>query len=230
MPQQAFAFETQITKSVHLNYLLFLPKSYGLEPGVRWPLILFLHGAGERGDNVEIVKRHGIPKIVEQQEDFPFVAVSPQCPERTWWIDYVDALVRLLDTVSATHAVDPDRVYLTGMSMGGFGAWHLAAEHPDRFAAVAPICGGGMFMYGYPEHVCALKHVPVWAFHGAKDDTVPLRESAVLVETLQACGGNVRFTVYPEAEHDSWTETYNNPELYAWFLSHVRRPRKGDAG
>lgn len=219
MSQQRCSFETRIAKTVRLNYLLHLPVDYGQDATKRWPLILFLHGAGERGDDLELVKKHGIPKIVEQRPDFPFIAVSPQCPADSWWNFQFDALEGLLDQVASQYAVDRSRIYCTGLSMGGFGAWHLAIERPGRFAAIAPICGGLMW-YLRPESVCALKNLPVWAFHGAKDEVVPLESSQRLVDVLKACGGNVRFTVYPEAGHDSWTETYNNPELYTWFLQH----------
>lgn len=215
--QHGHTFEAEIVKKVSLDYLLFLPKDYGVETQKEWPLILFLHGAGERGDDLELVKVHGIPKIVEQKEDFPFIAVSPQCPEFSWWTHEVEALNALLDKIVETYAVDEDRIYLTGLSMGGFGSWELAMKYPDRFAAIAPICGGGE-----PEKVCVLKEVPVWVFHGAKDETVPLKRSKEMVEALKACDGNVKFTVYPDAGHDSWTETYDNPELYKWFLKHTR--------
>jgi len=217
--QQAYKFEAQIIKTVRMNYLLFLPKSYGENPQQKWPLILFLHGAGERGDDIELVKIHGIPKIVEQQEDFPFIAVSPQCPKYSWWTAELEALNALLDEVVAKYAVDTDRLYLTGLSMGGYGAWHLATAYPERFAAIAPICGGGD-----PEKAYVLKNVPAWVFHGGKDTTVSPLESEKMVEALKACGGDVQFTLYPEAGHDSWTETYDNPELYKWFLKHKRRP------
>ena len=185
--------------------------------------MLFLHGAGERGSDINAVKRHGIPKLAEEGRHLPFIAVSPQCPEHsTWSLEAHDVMV-LLDEVIRSHAVDTNRVYLTGLSLGGYGTWHLATLHPHRFAAIAPICGGGVGLYGFPERVCALKDVPVWAFHGAKDPVVPLEESAKMVRALKECGGDVRFTVYPEAEHDSWTETYENPELYEWLLSHSRR-------
>jgi predicted peptidase len=124
----------------------------------------------------------------------------------------------LLDEVSARYAVDPDRIYLTGLSMGGFGTWAWAIAEPHRFAAIAPICGGGA-----PAAVCALRHLPVWAFHGARDTVVPLHRSEDMVRALEACGGNVRFTIYPEAKHDSWTPAYADPELYQWFLQHIRR-------
>jgi len=222
MGQLANVFETRITKTVHLNYLLFLPNGYGADPEENWPLILFLHGAGERGDDLSLVKKHGIPKMVEQQEDFPFIAVSPQCPQDSWWSDHIEAINGLLSDITTTYAVDTDRVYLTGLSIGGYGTWHLATVYPERFAGVVPICGGGAWFLGFPENVCAIKDVPVWAFHGAKDDLVPLEESEKMVETLKACGGNVRFTVYPDADHDSWTRTYDSPELYEWLLKHTR--------
>lgn len=219
MGQQARTFEKQIVKTLRLDYLLFLPRGYNEAPAKEWPLILFLHGAGERGDDLERVKKHGIPKIVESRPEFPFVAVSPQCPEASWWPLQFEALTALLDEIVSAYSVDTRRIYLTGLSMGGFGAWHLAVAHPDRFSAVAPICGG---FNGSPRAVSILKDVPVWAFHGAKDTTVPLEQQEKIVEVLQECGGDIRFTVYAEAGHDSWTQTYNNPELYEWFLEHTR--------
>ncbi len=213
--QEAGSFEKQITKTVSCGYLLYLPPGYSEQE--RWPLVLFLHGAGERGDDLELVKVHGIPKLVAGGQDFPFIALSPQCPLETWWD--ADMLEALLDETVGRCAVDEDRVYCTGMSMGGFGTWKLAIEHPGRFAAIAPICGGGM-----PYLAERIKHIPAWVFHGAKDAVVPVAKSQEMVEALKACGGDVRLTAYPDAEHDSWTETYGNPELYEWLLSHTRRP------
>ncbi|WP_414585645.1 prolyl oligopeptidase family serine peptidase [Scytonema sp. PCC 10023] len=207
--------QRQILNTNNYNYLLFLPKSYEAQE-FRLPMILFLHGAGERGSNLEDVKRNGIARIVEEQPDFPFIAVSPQCPPGERWS--VNLLSALLDDVIAQYHVSLDRVYLTGLSMGGYGTWHLAADQPDRFAAIAPICGGGN-----PQEAYRLKNLPVWAFHGKRDRIVPLRESEKMVQALKNCGANnVKFTVYPEADHDSWTQTYNNPMLYDWFLQHQR--------
>ncbi len=220
MIEQEKTFDAKLTTQVRLNYLLHLPDGYRADADQRWPLILFLHGAGERGDDLSLVKLHGIPKVAMLLDEFPFIAVSPQCPAHHWWSDYRLVLIGLLDAIAENYLVDTDRVYLTGLSMGGFGTWHLAVEHPDRFAAIAPICGGGFWAYSFPERVCAIKHVPTWAFHGAKDEVVPPRESEVLVEALEACGGDVKLTMYPDAEHDSWTETYDDPKLYSWFLSH----------
>lgn len=205
--------QQQVTRTGSYDYLLFLPERY--ETQEQWPTVLFLHGAAERGSNLEYVKRHGLAKIVEEQPSFPFIVVSPQCPQGQYWS--VPLLSALLDSVSSATRVDPNRIYLTGLSMGGYGTWRLAAASPHRFAAIAPICGGGE-----PEQACNLKGLPVWAFHGALDTIVPLSRSEEMVEALRACGGNVKFTVYPEAGHDSWTQTYNNPALYDWFKQHRR--------
>lgn len=205
-----------IERTIHLKYLLFLPEDYEKQPGKKWPMILFLHGAGERGDNLDLVKLHGIAKIVEEQSGFPFITVSPQCPENTLWWEHTPTLKALLDQVMAGYAVDEQRIYLTGLSMGGYGTWSLAMAYPDLFAAIAPICGGGL-----SEFVGIVRDVPVWAFHGDKDPAVPLKAGQRMVDALQAVGGNVRFTVYPGVGHDSWTETYENPELYEWFLQHT---------
>lgn len=213
--QHPGAFRKEITKTVGCKYWLFLPKDYGKQDA-RWPLILFLHGAGERGDDLEKVKVHGLPKIVEEQRGFPFIVVSPQCPEDEWWSS--DLLNALLDEVIASYAVDEDRVYVTGLSMGGFGTWSLAIDRPERLAAVAPICGGGI-----PLLAGRMKSVPAWVFHGALDEVVPLQRSEQMVNALREAGGEVKFTVYAQAGHDAWTETYANPELYAWFLEHRRQ-------
>lgn len=205
---------------IRMNYLRFLPEGLHAGGEKEWPLILFLHGAGERGNDPDIVKRNGIPKIVENRPDFPFIALSPQCNAGASWEVYIDTLVAFLEDAVRTLPVDMDRIYLTGISLGGNGVWRLGVERPDRFAAIAPICGFGKSSQGFPARVCALKDTPVWVFHGGKDDVVPLGESRILVETLKACGGDVRFTIYPDAGHDSWTRTYDDPALYEWFLMH----------
>jgi predicted peptidase len=219
--QSEQTLEKEITKKVSLKYLLYLPKSYGEKKDQKWPLILFLHGAGERGNDVNLVKKHGPPKLIDQGKEMPFIVVSPQCPTTSWWPEQTDALVALLDDVQAKYAVDADRVYLTGLSMGGFGSWALSTRYPERFAAVVPICGGGDRYL-----VSRLKNVPVWVFHGGKDPVVPVQSSTDMVEALKKAGGDVQLTIYPEAQHDSWTETYNNPKLYEWLLSHRRSAEK----
>ncbi len=212
--QQAVKMRRKVT--LELDYLLALPKGYGNDDR-KWPLLVFLHGAGERGSDLDKVKVHGPAKLIEQGREMPFIVVSPQCPEGQWWTHRVESVIALIDDVAEKHRVDPKRIYLTGLSMGGFGTWSIASTFPNRFAAIVPICGGGQ-----PYLAGNLKTVPVWAFHGAKDSVVPLRESERMVNAVTSFGGEAKLTVYPNAEHDSWTETYNNPELYEWLLKHTR--------
>jgi predicted peptidase len=208
------SFEGEVTVKVKLNYLIFLPDGYKSSEK-KWPLLVFLHGAGERGDDLERVKVHGPPKLAAAGKKFPFIILAPQCPRRGWW--NADAIAGLVDAVCSEYRVDRDRMYLTGLSMGGFGSWDMAAKHPGLFAAIAPICGGGD-----PEQAKNMKDIPIWVFHGGKDPVVPIQRSKDMVEALKAAGNKVKFTVYPDAGHDSWTEAYNNPELYKWFLKHRR--------
>jgi predicted peptidase len=223
--QQAKSFTRTITATVSARYLLFLPKGYKAQDARKWPLILFLHGAGERGTNLWLVAKHGPPKIVKDKPDFPFIVVSPQCPPRERWRN--DVLLALLDEITSTLNVDPQRIYLTGLSMGGYGTWSLGLAHPEKFAGLAPICGGGepiAVALADPEKLPALKTLPIWAFHGAKDPVVKPEESERMVEAIKRIGGDAKLTVYPEAQHDAWTATYDNPELYTWFLEHKRSP------
>lgn len=211
--QHPHNFEKEIVKKVGLKFLLYLPKQYG-EPDKKYPLLMFLHGSGERGNDLNKLKVHSIPKIVDVKDDFPFIVVSPQCPDGERW--NAETLNALLDEVISSLAVDTTRVYLTGLSMGGYGTWKLAAAYPERFAAIAPVCGGGSL-----EDAWRLKEMPVWAFHGAKDDIVPPTETERMIEALKRMGNTqVKFTLYPDANHNSWDATYANPELYEWFLQH----------
>lgn len=223
--EMAKKFSFKKTQRYDLNYLLFLPKDYSAKSGKRWPLILFLHGAGERGTNVWKVATHGPPKNVVEHPEFPFIVVSPQCPEGKTWSN--DALLGLLDGIMKKYAVDKSRVYLTGLSMGGYGTWSLGLAYPERFAAIVPICGGGERIHvllASREKSQALKSLGVWAFHGAKDPVVPVEESQRMIEMLKRAGvEDINLTIYPEAQHDSWTETYKNPELYEWLLKHQRK-------
>jgi predicted peptidase len=212
--------ELRVSRALGLNYLLYVPERVQGRRDEHFPTILFLHGLGESGKDPSTVSRHGLPPYVAQHPDFPFIVIAPQCPWNTWWPELADELDQLLLHCGTTFPVDRRRLYLTGLSMGGYGSWYLGALWPERFAAIAPICGGGIVFHGFPKRVERLKQTPVWAFHGALDDVVPLSESQRLVDALRECGGNVKLTVYPHAAHDSWTETYNNAELYSWLLSH----------
>ena len=223
--QMAKQLQFKRTAHVEVNYLLFLPKGYDAKAEKRWPMILFLHGAGERGTNVWKVATHGPPKNVTGHPDFPFIIVSPQCPEHQVWSREV--LLKLLEEITAKYAVDTNRIYLTGLSMGGYGTWDLGLTYPEKFAAIVPICGGGQLislLLSNREKGPALKTLGVWAFHGGKDPLVPLEESQRMVDALKKVGAqDVKLTVYPEAQHDAWTEAYKNPELYDWLLKHERR-------
>ncbi|MDF2700860.1 MAG: phospholipase [Haloplasmataceae bacterium] len=202
-----------------LNYYLFLPNGYE-NLDIKWPLIMFLHGAGERGDSLaelDLVKVHGIPKYIKLNPDFPFIAICPQCPKNSYWPSQVEQLNVLLDEIISTYHVDESRVYLTGLSMGGYGTWYLANSYTEKFAAIAPICGSGIRSSGEK-----LSKLPIWVFHGDQDPVVPYADSEYLVNSIKKYGGDIKFTTYKNCGHNSWSETYANPELYEWFLSHKR--------
>lgn len=209
-------FQTTLIKNIDMPYLLYLPKTFSTEKK-EWPLIFFLHGSGERGSDPQKLTVHSLPKILNAKENFPFIVVSPQCPDGKRWD--VEVLNALLDTIIEKLPIDKNRVYLTGLSMGGFGTWRFAIAHPDRFAAIAPVCGWAIF-----EDLDKLKAKPIWVFHGAKDNVVPPSESEKMVDRLRTTFGNteVKFTLYPEANHNAWDATYANPELYEWFLQHAK--------
>jgi predicted peptidase len=210
--QTGMSFKVEVKKHVFLetNFLLYLPEGYDLEER-QWPLLLFLHGAGETGDMLEFVKKHGPPKMIEHGYKFPFIVVSPQCPDdQTWTVEVLDML---LDEMVRLYRVDTDRLYITGISMGGTATWDLAIVYPRRFAAIVPICGRTK-----PEEAGRIKDLPIWVFHGAKDDVHLPEESENIVKALNVLGSPVKFTLYPEADHDAWTETYNNPELWEWLM------------
>ena len=223
--QHAEKFDKAV--EVKLDYLLSIPPDYNKEADKKWPLMLFLHGSGERGHDVNQVKLHGPPKIVEKEPDSvlakQFIVVSPQCPSGRGWKP--DELNALLDDVVAKYRVDADRVYLTGLSMGGFGTWDLASNYPERFAAIAPLCGGGR-----PEMVRRLKSLPIWVFHGDADPAVPVGRSDEMVEALKKVGADVKYTRYPGVGHDCWTRSYENPEFYSWLLSHKRGETHDSSG
>ena len=195
-----------------MDYLEYLPPGYALQNN--WPLMIFLHGSGERGTDLQRVKIHG-PLKVAQEMLLPFVIIAPQCREKQSWS--AELLTGFLVTILNSYSIDTKRIYVTGLSMGGTGTWELAKRSPELITAIAPICGRGS-----PMNICNLKDMPVWAFHGAKDEIVPLSFSTTVISQLKECGGNARLTIYPEAGHDSWTETYDNPELYEWFLKQTK--------
>src|SRR6476620_8237490 len=198
-----------------INYLLALPEDYDMDTTARWPLVIFLHGSGERGNDLEKVKKNGPPKLVAQGKKFPFILVSPQAgPEAAW---DAETLYRLEQYLKKEYRVNNDKVYLTGLSMGGYGTWDLAMKHPEEFAAIAPICGGGDASTAWK-----LRNIPIWCFHGAKDNVVPLAASENMVKAAKELNPNVKFTVYPNADHNSWDASYSNDSLYTWLLSKTK--------
>ena len=164
-----------VTKTAEVGYLLYLPGDYGRDPRQEWPLILFLHGSGERGSDLEILKRQPLPKTVEEQKDFPFIVLSPQLPLAMGnWSDLIDPVKALLDQIQTAYSVDTQRLYLTGLSLGGFGAWELALRYPRCFAAMVPIAGGYRLQsHAIPENICDLKDLPVWVHGRAPMETLP---------------------------------------------------------
>ena len=207
--------KAKVKVEVSLPYRTYLPKRYSAK-GTGRPLLLFLHGAGERGNDLTALTKTALPKHIEAGElDLPFVTVCPQCPEGSWWDEV--ALEALLDKVIDDYNVDLKRIYLTGLSMGGRGTWQLANVIADRLAAIVPICAPFLFVNPAP-----FKRLPIWVFHGVMDQVVPITESVRMVRMLRQAGCNVEFTTYSNADHDSWTETYTNPALYEWLLSHKR--------
>ena len=214
---------------VTLPYWVYLPDDYH-DTQQDYPLILFLHGSGERGADYEILRSHGILGAIEEGLQLPFIVVAPQCPTNQGWDAHHPALIQIVKDIAESYRVDQDRMYLTGLSMGGAGAWYLATRYPNYWAAVVPICGMSNRFGGFPACLQNITHIPVWAFHGAKDDVIPVEATEELVKALEGYGGNVKFTVYPEAGHDSWSVTYRNSELYRWMLKQEREPiEKGES-
>ena len=194
-----------------LRYLARLPDN-AAEP---WPLLVFLHGRGEIGGDLDRVKVHGPVKAAPGIEDFPFLVVAPHLAVDGLW--QPERVMAAVDDARRRWSVDPDRIYLTGLSLGGHGTWTAAAAHPDVFAAIAPVSG-----WGDPETACVLGDLPIWSFHGVLDDIVPASAHQAMVDAVRACGGAPGLTLYPDLGHDAWTETYAGPRLYSWLLSHER--------
>jgi predicted peptidase len=213
--QRAESLMRRVSSVKKIQYLLFVPAGVHGRGGPKLPLLIFLHGSGEAGTDLNKLKVQGPPKIVESRPDFPFIVASPQTPDD----DLFDpgALDALLDELIERLPVDPDRVYLTGLSLGGEWTYGWASLRPERFAAIAPVSGEWTTAVD-----CRLKHVPVWAFHGAKDDVVPITADEAMISAINACGGDAHMTVYPDSGHDAWTQAYATEELYTWLLAHRR--------
>jgi predicted peptidase len=199
-----------------LKYLLYLPSDYAKQK--QWPLIVYLHGGSLRGDDLEMLKRYGLAALLDKQVSIPFVVASPQCPSGKAWVDEEAAVLELIDHVTRTYGVDPDRVYLTGHSLGGRGTWFLASRHPEKFAAIVPMADGPSDL----AWVTPLKQIPVWTFHGTKDDLAPFENTEKFAKALKDAGGQVKFTPLPDRDHFI-LDMYENKEIYDWLLMHKRK-------
>ncbi|MCW5515649.1 prolyl oligopeptidase family serine peptidase [Muriicola sp. Z0-33] len=197
----------------NLRYYLYFPEDYEERANEKFPLLLFLHGGGESGDSLATLKSNGPPKLIAEGKQFPFLILAPQNPhKKKWW--NTRAVMQLLDTVISNNRVDTNRVYLTGLSRGGGAAWELVVQYPDKFAALAVVCG----MTPLPYASWINKELPIWVFHGTEDQSVPYSESEEMVKKLKSMGYPVKLTTYEGVGHNSWVQAYTTQELYDWLM------------
>jgi predicted peptidase len=201
-------------RQTELRYLVYLPTTYSSRE--RFPLLLFLHGSGQRGDDLDLVEKYGPPALVASGKSLPFIVVSPQCPANATWDS--GPLLAILDTLQQKFFVDPDRIYVAGFSMGGTATWDLVAAAPERFAAAVPVAG-----VGDPNYAQRLTKLPIWAFHGALDTGVPLKSSQQMVAEINAAGGNARLTVLENEGHSICDSSFRREGLWSWLLEQRRR-------
>ena len=208
-------YKSNTVENIKLPYLVYLPDNYNDNPKKSYPLFLFLHGAGERGNDLDLIKKHGIPKCVEEGREFPFITVAPQCPIGAWWNykEYIFSLIKMVNQIVEKYKIDPNRLYGTGLSMGGFGILSIAMHNPKIFAAIAPICGGADI-----NQLERLNDLPIWLFHGKKDDIYPSESSILIFKMLKNNNSNVKLTIYDDLGHDCWTRTYEKEQVYEWLL------------
>lgn len=200
----------------NFKYVQYLPKDYDEQK--KYPLVFFLHGAGERGNDLDAASRHGYMKYVrEEGKEYPFIFIAPQCPDDKYWGCFTESLLAFLDDICKALPIDTDRIYLTGLSMGGTGTWMLAMADPDRFAAIAPVCGSGIVWHGG-----ILKDVPVMMYHGDCDDIVPIDESVTMLKAVNSRGGNAQLKICYGVDHGAWNIAYAGDELQNWLLSHKK--------
>jgi predicted peptidase len=218
IPFTAFAAPTESRESLEwkqdekLPFLQILPEGYEEASEASLPLVVFLHGAGERGTNLDMLKKHGPPKFAMNGHGFPFILAAPQCPPGRWWNP--DEIIALTKHLAKNLKVDTKRIHLTGLSMGGFGTWACLAKEPGLYASGVPICGGGD-----PTSAKILKDIPIWTFHGNKDEAVPVAKTEEMEKAIRGAGGKkLLATYYPDEGHESWIPAYADPALFAWMM------------
>jgi predicted peptidase len=215
-----------------LSYRLMKPDNY--DPNTKYPLVLFLHGAGERGKDNEKQLIHGVPQFAkaENRKQYPCFLIAPQCPANEGWSNFLSKkttatkeqsepgrlAVELVKAIQKEFSIDPDRLYITGLSMGGYGTWDIIVRHPDMFAAAVPICGGGD-----ESQSEKIAKIPIWVFHGAKDKLVPPERSRKMVEAIKKAGGDPKYTEYPDVGHDSWVKAYKDADMFKWLFEQKKK-------
>ena len=203
-------------KFYNFGYIRYLPKDF--DENKKYPLVFYLHGAGERGKNLDIIALHGYLQYVkEEKEDYPFIIVAPQCPDGKYWGCFTESLLGFLDFICEELPVDRSRIYLTGISMGGTGTYMLAMAAPEKFAAIAPVCGSGICWYAG-----ALKDTPTYIFHGDCDIVIPVNESVSMLRSINLNGGNAQIEIYNGVGHNAWDIAYKGDKLYKWMLEYKR--------
>ena len=207
-------FSTSHNLSVSFKYYIYFPKNY-YDSDTSFPMVLFLHGSGERGDDIGLVEEHGIPKMINNGHTFPFITVAPQCPKFQRWSEplYSKALIFLVEEIIRNNRVDIGRIYATGLSMGGYGTLSIAKERPDLFSAIVPVCGGMDI-----TNIENLKEIPIWLFHGDADEVVPVENSELIYDLLKPINPDIKITIYKGVNHNSWDRTYDNKKMYEWML------------
>jgi len=220
--QEVVTYERQATQwiTMKMNYLLYTPAGYDdpANADKRYPAVVMLHGALENGKNIEKILKYGPARQIEEGKDFPFIVISPQSKDSIW---HTELLTATLQHALETHRVDPNRVYLTGLSAGGLETWVLATQQPTMFAAIAPVSS-----WGYPDEVHRIAHVPVWAFQGESDFITPVKSVQPLIDAHRAAGGESKLTPIEGTGHETWDAVYNDDKLWNWFLTKKRQPPK----
>ncbi|MFN8207298.1 MAG: prolyl oligopeptidase family serine peptidase [Bacteroidales bacterium] len=209
-------------KDVHYQYLTYTPKDYSTDTMKTWPLIIYLHGGSDRGTDLNRLYSNGIPDQIYRGREFPFIIIAPQCPEHirfstdNWFENF-------FKEITLKYRIDTNRVYLTGVSLGGSGTWYIAARYPDKFAAIAPMSGFTSHLDFIDNHIDKLMNIPIWAFHGKIDQVVPFEETERIIKKLDGKNRDLKFTVEPQVGHWINWLIYPNQELYDWFLKHDKR-------